>query len=92
MWDESHRWVTAFYFFMIIVVFVVALTKQNIWLLIFVFIVEVLAAAWYSISFIPFGRQIVCKFFRSLPCCAPCFAASDSCAEGAKGLSSSNSA
>ena len=91
MWDESHRWVSGFYFSMIIVVFVVALTKQNIWLLIFCFVVEVLAATWYSISFIPFGRQIVCKFFRTLPCCAPCFAVSDSCSEGG-GLSGSNSA
>jgi hypothetical protein len=89
MWDESHRWVTGFYFLMIIVVFVVCLTKQNIYLIIFLFIIEVLAATWYSISFVPFGRQIVCKFFRSMPCCAPCFAVSDECGEQQKSLSSS---
>eukprot|EP01035_Chromulina_nebulosa_P018055 gene18055-23701_t len=77
MWDASRRFSTAFYLSMIIIVFAVAVTKQNIFLIIFLLIVEILAGTWYSLSFIPFGRKIVLTFLRSTGCCFPCFAASD---------------
>eukprot|EP00981_Chlorochromonas_danica_P011767 scaffold4247_cov174-Ochromonas_danica.AAC.28 len=58
---------------MIIIVFVVALLKQNVFLVLFLLLVEILAGCWYSISYIPFARKIVITFFRSLGICYPCF-------------------
>lgn len=85
MWDPTRRFTTAFYLLMMIVVLVVALLKQNVFLVLFLLFVEVLAATWYSISYIPFGRKMVCSYFRSTGLCMPCFYVSDSIAEARKG-------
>jgi hypothetical protein len=77
MWAVTRRFTTAFYLIMLIVVFIVAVMKQNIFLVLFLLFVEVLAAVWYSISYIPFGRKIVLQFFRSTGACFPCFYISD---------------
>ena len=46
-------------------------------------IIEVLAASWYAISYIPFGRKLVIAFFRRT-ICKPCFDVYDS-AKGSGG-------
>jgi hypothetical protein len=91
MWDPSRRFTTAFYLAMIVVVFVVALLKQNVFLVLFLLLIEVLAATWYSISFIPFGRKVVLSFFRSTGVCMPCFALSDAMHKQSASSSSSSS-
>lgn len=40
-------------------------------------IIEVMAASWYAISYIPFGRKIVIAFLRRT-ICKPCFQVYDS--------------
>eukprot|EP01031_Cornospumella_fuschlensis_P045737 gene45737-55981_t len=77
MWLPTRRWSTAFYLLMIIVVFVVAILKQNVFLVLFLLVIEILAGTWYSISYIPFARRIVLTFFRSLGVCYPCFYVGD---------------
>lgn len=91
MWLPTRRWSTAFYLLMIIIVFVVALLRQSVFLVLFLLLVEILAGTWYSISYIPFGRKIVCSFFRSLGIFGPCFYVYDSCAESCKSNSKSSS-
>lgn len=81
MWAPTRRYTTAFYLLMLIVVFVVAVLKQNILLILFLLFIEICAALWYSISYIPFGRKIVCKFFRTTGVCMPCFYVYDSAVE-----------
>jgi hypothetical protein len=49
---------------MLIVVMVVAILKQNILLVLFLLFIEVLAACWYGLSYIPYGRSMVLAFFR----------------------------
>mmetsp|Transcript_13812 Transcript_13812/g.18886 ORF Transcript_13812/g.18886 Transcript_13812/m.18886 type:complete len:205 (-) Transcript_13812:157-771(-) len=91
MWAPTRRFTTAFYLIMIIVVFIVAILKQNVFIVLFLLFIEILAATWYSISYIPFGRKMVCTFFRSTGLCMPCFYVSDSIAEARKGGSSGGS-
>ena len=62
---------------MLIVVFAVALTKQNIVLIVFLLFIEILAGVWYAASFIPYGRKMILSFLRNT-CCGPCFEAYDS--------------
>ena len=81
MWDPTRRVTTTFYLTMILVVFIVAVCKQNVFLVLALLFIEILAATWYSISYIPFGRKIVCQFFRSTGVCSPCFYVSDSIKE-----------
>ena len=72
MWAETRRFSTAFYLIMLIVVLVVALTKQHIALVLFVLFIQILAGAWYALSYIPFGRKIVIAFMKRTickPCC-----------------------
>jgi len=77
MWHPTRRWSTAFYLSMIIIVFAVAVSKQNIGIVFAMLFVEIIAGTWYSISFIPFGRMIVLKCLRSTGICYPCFAIYD---------------
>jgi len=90
MWLPTRRWSTAFYLLMIIIVFIVALLKQNVFLVLFLLVIEILAGTWYSISYIPFGRKIVLTFLRSLGICFPCFYVSDSIQEACKKNSQSS--
>lgn len=63
---------------MLIIVFAVAVAKQNIFLILFLLFVEILAAAWYTLSYVPFGRKICMNFLRSTGICMPCFYVYDS--------------
>lgn len=81
MWHPTRRYTTAFYLTMLIVVFAVAVSKQNVLLIIFLLFIEVLAGVWYAASFIPYGRKIILTFLRNT-CCGPCFEAYDSVAGG----------
>lgn len=44
-------------------------------------LIEVVAAVWYSISYIPFARKLVIQMLRSTVC-KPCFEAYDSMQQG----------
>jgi hypothetical protein len=79
MWAVTRRWSTAFYLAMLVIVFAVAVSKQNIFLIFFLLFVEILAAAWYTLSYVPFGRKICMNFLRSTGICFPCFYVYDAC-------------
>lgn len=91
MWLPTRRFSTAFYLSMIIIVFAVALSKQNIFLILFLLFVQILAGMWYTLSYIPFGRKIVLTFLRSTGVCYPCFATSDAAQEACKNMKGSSS-
>jgi hypothetical protein len=84
MWDETRRFSTAFYLIMLIVVFAVALTKQNIALIFFCLFVQILAGAWYALSYVPFGRKMVIACWKRT-ICKPCFDAYEGGGEGGGG-------
>ncbi len=90
MWHPCRRFTTAFYLSMLIVVLVVAVTKQNIVLVFFLLFVEILAAVWYGLSYIPYGRAMVLSFFRSTGVCFPCFYVYDQIKDGTKSGNSSS--
>lgn len=90
MWQPTRRWSTSLYLIMIIVVFVVAIMRQNVFLVLFLLLVEIVIGCWYSLSYVPFGRKIVCSFFRALGIFAPCFYVYDSCAETCQSTSKSS--
>lgn len=81
MWLPTRRWSTAFYLLMLIIVLVVAVLKQNVFLVLFLLLIEVLAGSWYALSYIPFGRKIVCACLRKTGVCMPCFYVYDSAKE-----------
>ena len=58
---------------MLVIVFIVAILKQNIFLILFLLAIEIMAALWYTISYIPFGRKMCMAFLRSTGACMPCF-------------------
>ena len=64
MWDPTRRFSAAFYLSMLVIVFALAVSGQNIGLVICMLIVEVCAASWYGLSYIPFGRKIVIGFVK----------------------------
>lgn len=72
MWNQDRRWSTAFYLSMLLIVFCVAITEQNVWLVIFLLIIQVLAGIWYAASYIIGGRAMIIAFLKST-CCGPCF-------------------
>jgi len=73
MWAPTRRYTTAFYLLMLVIVLIVACLKQNIFLVLFLLFIEVLAAIWYSASYIPFGRRMIIAFLRQIGICMPCF-------------------
>jgi hypothetical protein len=66
---------------MLIIVFAVAVAKQNIGIVLFLLVIEILAGIWYGLSYIPFGRAMVMQFFRQIGICFPCFYVYDSIKE-----------
>jgi len=91
MWKPTRRYTTAFYLSMLIVVFALAIAKQNIYLILFMLFIEVLAAIWYSISYIPYGRLFVSTLFRRTGLCFPCYACYDAVVDHQKKQASSSS-
>mmetsp|Transcript_77298 Transcript_77298/g.151662 ORF Transcript_77298/g.151662 Transcript_77298/m.151662 type:complete len:233 (+) Transcript_77298:90-788(+) len=73
MWAITRRWSTAFYLAMLVIVFAVAVSGQNIFLILFLLVIEIMAGAWYSLSYVPFGRKIFMAFLRKTGACMPCF-------------------
>lgn len=57
--------------------------KQNIGIVLCLLLIQILAALWYSISYIPFARKVVIAFARR-SVCKPCFDIYDE-AKGAQG-------
>ena len=72
MWDPCRRWSTTFYLSMLLIVFCVAVTHQNVFLVIFLLIIQILAGIWYAASYILGGRAMITAFLKST-CCGPCF-------------------
>lgn len=66
---------------MLIIVFSVAVAKQHIAIVLLLLFIEILAALWYSISYIPFARKIVISVLRRSPC-GPCIEAFDKAKAG----------
>lgn len=79
MWAVTRRYSTAFYLAMLIIVFCVAITGQNIFLIFFLLAIEIAAALWYTLSYVPFGRKIFMAFLRKTGACMPCFYVYDQC-------------
>jgi len=77
MWHPCRRYTTAFYLIMLIIVFSVAVAKQNVGIVIVLLLIEMCAGFWYGISYIPFGRKMFCTAARQMPCLQPCFQAKD---------------
>ena len=71
MFAETRRYSCIFYLLMLIVVFVVAVTKQPIELILFLLLIQMCAAIWYSVSYIPFGRKMLLGCLRNTVC-YPC--------------------
>eukprot|EP01041_Mallomonas_annulata_P000650 gene650-1259_t len=63
--------------------------KQHVLLVLFLLFIEVLAALWYSISYIPFARKMVIEFFKRTLCKTCWDAYQDSKGGGGGGGSSS---
>ena len=72
MWDPSRRYTTAFYLAMLIIVFAVAVARQNVVLVLFLLFIQILAGIWYTLSYIPFAQRMVIMFFKNT-LCKPCF-------------------
>lgn len=51
--------------------------KQNVGIVVLLLVIEVMAAFWYGLSYIPFGRKAVIAFLRRT-ICKPCFTVYDS--------------
>jgi hypothetical protein len=45
--------------------------KQHVLLVIFLLLLEICAAVWYSASYIPYGRKMIISCFKNT-CCRPC--------------------
>jgi len=74
MWDPTRRFSTAFYLSMLIIVFAVAIAKQNIFLILALLFIQYCAGIWYTASFIPFGRKMILGCLKST-ICKPCWEA-----------------
>mmetsp|Transcript_11628 Transcript_11628/g.17468 ORF Transcript_11628/g.17468 Transcript_11628/m.17468 type:complete len:188 (-) Transcript_11628:42-605(-) len=72
MFHPTRRYVTVFYLVMLIIVFSVAVAKQHVGIVLAMLFIEILAAFWYSISYIPFARKMVIAFLKRT-ICKPCF-------------------
>ena len=72
MFDPTRRIACVIYLVLLITVFVLAMCRVNVWLIIFVLIIEMMAATWYALSYIPWGRKMCIEFFKALPCIKPC--------------------
>eukprot|EP01036_Dinobryon_divergens_P025914 gene25914-34508_t len=72
MFHVTRRYTTTFYLIMLIVVFSVAVAKQHIGIVLTLLFIEILAAIWYSISYIPFARKAVIAFAKRT-ICKPCY-------------------
>lgn len=72
MWDPTRRFSTAAYLGLLIIVFAVAVAKQNVGLVLFLLFLEVLAGTWYALSYIPFGRKAATACLKRT-ICKPCW-------------------
>lgn len=73
MWDPTRRISAAFYLSMLVVVFALAVSGQNVGLVIVMLLIEACAGAWYALSYVPFGRKAVIELAKRTickPCCA----------------------
>jgi hypothetical protein len=73
---------------MLIIVFAVAVAKQNVFLVLFLLFIEVCAGVWYAVSYIPFGRKALLAILRRIGICMPCFFVYDSVKEARQGKGS----
>ena len=71
MFHPTRRVACAVYLVLLVAVFVCALAKVPFGIVMLLFIVQCLAATWYAISYIPYGRQMVKSFFKD-KCCKGC--------------------
>mmetsp|Transcript_9124 Transcript_9124/g.31128 ORF Transcript_9124/g.31128 Transcript_9124/m.31128 type:complete len:175 (-) Transcript_9124:30-554(-) len=67
MWHETRRFSTAFYLIMLIIVFAVAVAGVNVFVVLFLLLIEICAGMWYFLSYIPYGRKAVLGCLKA-PC------------------------
>jgi hypothetical protein len=95
MFKETRRYTTIFYLSMLIIVFSVAVAKYEldgkIWLILFLLIIQMCAAVWYSASYIPYGRDMISAVLRRIGICFPCYFVYDSVNDARKESSGGNS-
>lgn len=77
MWKPTRFYTTGFYLIMLIVVFSVAVApfqmEGKIYLILFLLVIQIFAAIWYSASYIPFGRDMISSCLRRIYICTPCY-------------------
>jgi hypothetical protein len=71
MWLKKRRVTTAIYLSLLIIVFSVAIAHQNVILVLFLLILEIIAGCWYALSYIPFGRKMMSTLLKNT-ICSPC--------------------
>jgi len=59
MFDKTRRYSAILYIIMLLTVFGVALAGVSVFLVLFLLVIQVLCAVWYTLSYVPFGRQAV---------------------------------
>lgn len=74
MFDKTRRFASIMYLVLLITVFACAMTGQNIVLVMFLLILQILAAIWYTLSYIPYGRKTATSCLGNSCCsaCKPC--------------------
>merc|ERR1712164_148010 len=66
MFKETRRVACIVYMIMLVVVFVVAVTKgELVGLVLLLLIIQACAAVWYSASYIPYGRKMIINCCKS---------------------------
>ena len=71
MFDPTRRVASIAYIVLLITVFSLGITGQNIVLVLFFLVLQILAGIWYTLSYIPYGRKTATSCLGN-SCCAPC--------------------
>ncbi|CAO3615965.1 unnamed protein product [Cunninghamella blakesleeana] len=65
MFAPVRFWATTIYLSLLILTLVLSLTIQKFFISLILVIVQFAALVWYSASYIPYGREIIRRFFGS---------------------------
>ncbi|CAM9206622.1 unnamed protein product [Heterosigma akashiwo] len=71
MFHKTRRWAAIIYLTMLVAVFVSALLGAHIAVVLFLLLIQVLAAIWYTASYIPYGRKMIVNCLQTT-CFRPC--------------------
>ncbi|KAI8368004.1 Got1/Sft2-like family-domain-containing protein [Choanephora cucurbitarum] len=65
MFAPVRFWATTIYLALLVLTLILSLTLKNFVLSIILVIVQFCALVWYSASYIPYGREVIRRFFGS---------------------------